>query len=89
MHGSLADVADVAPARRKRERKVEIRKDEFGRDIVVDVASRKSERKYRDKKSKDAKKRKKSKRASRSPSEPRGRLVGTPPPADPFRPQVR
>lgn len=67
----------------KKSKKVVYQKDEFGRDIVVD----KSDRKHK----KESKKKKKHKRDrdSRSRSlSPQGRLSGTPPPADPFRPQV-
>lgn len=68
----------------KKSKKVVYQKDEFGRDIVVD----KSDRKHK-KESKKKKKKHKRDRDSRSRSlSPQGRLSGTPPPADPFRPQV-
>ncbi|KAG2839080.1 hypothetical protein PC113_g19542 [Phytophthora cactorum] len=77
-------------------------KDEFGRDVEVVVnekrhkksnkdgwkEDRKKERKHKHKhKKKHKHHRDKNSDRSRSPS-PRGRLVGTPPPADPFRPQL-
>ncbi|KAG6947578.1 hypothetical protein JG687_00016012 [Phytophthora cactorum] len=77
-------------------------KDEFGRDVEVVVnekrhkksnkdgwkEDRKKERKHKHKhKKKHKHHRDKNSDRSRSPS-PRGRLVGTPPPADPFRPQI-
>ncbi|KAG1706524.1 hypothetical protein DVH05_001673 [Phytophthora capsici] len=71
-----------------------IRKDEFGRD-VVEVKRRKSktERKEKKREKKQKHKRHKHRRdrnsdRSRSPS-PQGRLQGTPPPEDPFRPQMK
>uniref|UniRef100_K3X4C4 Uncharacterized protein n=1 Tax=Globisporangium ultimum (strain ATCC 200006 / CBS 805.95 / DAOM BR144) TaxID=431595 RepID=K3X4C4_GLOUD len=79
-----------------KERAVVFRKDEFGRDIPVEVSasdkdkSRKksSKKKSSDKKSKKKHKHKRSSRSrSRSLSTPRGMLVGTPPPPDPYRPQ--
>lgn len=73
---------------RKHETVVLTRKDEFGRDVPVEKRSRKSDRKKKESKKSHKKKNRRTSR-SRSPSEPRGRLVGTPPPADPYRPQVR
>ncbi|GMF10586.1 unnamed protein product [Phytophthora lilii] len=75
-------------------RKVVLRKDEFGRDVEVVVEEkrhkskreRKDDGKERKHKHKHKKHKHKSDDRSRSPS-PRGRLVGTPPPPDPFRPQ--
>lgn len=82
-----------ADASLKRERKHETvvltRKDEFGRDVPVEKRSRKSDRKKKKESKKSHKKKSRRTNRSRSPSELRGRLVGTPPPADPYRPQVR
>lgn len=88
--GVSAPPASSADAPSKKEEKVVLmRKDEFGRDVPEDKRSRKGGRKKKESKKRSHKK-KKSRRESRSrsPSEPRGRLVGTPPPADPYRPQV-
>ncbi|KAG6959341.1 hypothetical protein JG688_00010111 [Phytophthora aleatoria] len=76
-------------------------KDEFGRDVEVVVKEKRHKKPNKDERKEDRKKERKHKHKhkekhkhhrdknsdrSRSPS-PRGRLVGTPPPADPFRPQ--
>ncbi|KAG3239460.1 hypothetical protein PI124_g15598 [Phytophthora idaei] len=77
-------------------------KDEFGRDVEVVVKEKRHKKSNKDEWKEDRKKERKHKHKhkkkhkhhrdknsdrSRSPS-PRGRLVGTPPPADPFRPQL-
>ncbi|GAB9475245.1 hypothetical protein Gpo141_00012347 [Globisporangium polare] len=88
--GVSAPPASSADAPSKKEEKVVLmHKDEFGRDVPEDKRSRKGGRKKKESKKRSHKK-KKSRRESRSrsPSEPRGRLVGTPPPADPYRPQL-
>jgi hypothetical protein len=54
-------------------------KDEFGRDVEVT--------RERKKKAKKSKREEKERRGRASPS-PHSALVGTPPPADPYRPQV-
>ncbi|ETI56733.1 hypothetical protein F441_00830 [Phytophthora nicotianae CJ01A1] len=100
-HGSKSDPSSPPSDDRHPAQKKVLRKDEFGRDVevVVDEKSRKrskverkedrkKERKHKHKhKKKHKHHRDKSSDRSRS-SSPRGRLVGTPPPADPFRPQL-
>ncbi|TMW57347.1 hypothetical protein Poli38472_003272 [Pythium oligandrum] len=69
----------------KKEKRVLYVKDEFGRDVAVVDSDDDDD----DKKSKKKKKSKRSTKRSGSASPPsRGRLRGTPPPEDPFRPQL-
>jgi hypothetical protein len=78
--------------RQLEQKKKELRVDEFGRtvEVIADDKRRASERKDKKKERKQKHKKRERRRSdgSRSAS-PQGRLVGTPPPPDPVRPQVR
>ncbi|KAL4175268.1 hypothetical protein KRP22_000236 [Phytophthora ramorum] len=88
---------DLASEERRPSQQKVLRKDEFGRDVEV-VVDEKRRKKSEGERMEDRKKEKKHKhkhksrkhcrsRRSKSPSA-QGQFVGTPPPPDPFRPQL-
>ncbi|RLN94993.1 hypothetical protein BBJ28_00022439, partial [Nothophytophthora sp. Chile5] len=101
-HGSVcrignAPLASQSPLNNRRPpSKKTFRKDEFGRDVEVAVEDKRSKKsKANSEKDKGFKKHRHKHKHSREgrrgrsrSTSPQGRLVGTPPPADPFRPQV-